>query len=176
MRLKSCLENWGILPGFLVVCGRDVQRDPQRRAQVFATALNMYLCPHLSLINLIAQIKRQLEWCVLAKKAGEEGKPIAAQIHLAASGGFQKSMHPLLKSQEMQAFSCHGRYLQTDLLQPSPLPHVQGSFHHALVVCCSSAGTGLLRAELNLAYQHWYLHSNSKHNCEESVGKLRDWM
>lgn len=112
MRLKSCLENWGILPGFLVVCGRDVQRDPQRRAQVFATALNMYLCPHLSLINLIAQIKRQLEWCVLAKKAGEEGKPIAAQIHLAASGGFQKSMHPLLKSQEMQAFSCHGRYLQ----------------------------------------------------------------
>lgn len=67
-RVKWCLENWGILLGFLVVCGCDVQQDPQQRVQVCVTALNTYLPPDLSLINLIAQIQRQLEWCTLAKK------------------------------------------------------------------------------------------------------------
>lgn len=106
-RAQLCLENGGILPGFLVVCGCDVQQDPQHRVQVCATALN--LTPDPSLINLIAQIQRQLEWSVPAEKAGLEGKATAAQSHLAASDGFQESTHPLLKSREMQTLCCHSR-------------------------------------------------------------------
>jgi len=97
-RVKLCLENWGILLGFLVVCGCDVQQESLSLCHGSKRA--PFSWPY-------AQIQRWLEWRVLDKKVGEEGKATAAQSHLAASDGFHKSMHSLLKPQEMQIFSCH---------------------------------------------------------------------
>lgn len=50
IRLQLYLENWGILFKFLIFCGCDVQQDTQKRAQICATALNIFFLLHIERI------------------------------------------------------------------------------------------------------------------------------